>query len=258
MQGRGEIAANLLGQPLLSAENVVNSGLIDIGKARRATAGEFHQKQSHSDLRPGPPYAGLQQIARFGSFPLFQPSSSRLSNHPQSMILSELVDHLFGQPITVDLNEATREVIALSSPELRRNNVAVRAELAEDLSPVTGDRVQLQQVILNLLWNATDAMSTVDDRPRELVIRTNWDGRRDHVRLSVKDVGVGFEPQSADRLFEGFYTTKDDGMGIGLSVSKSIIESHQGRLWAETNDGPEATFSFSIPCRREEYLRPTA
>jgi len=131
--------------------------------------------------------------------------------------------------------------------------VAVRAELAEDLPPVTGDRVQLQQVILNLVRNAADAMRTVDDRPRELLIRTKWDGQG-HVHLSVKDVGVGFAPEATDRLFEGFYTTKDDGMGIGLSVSKSIIESHHGRLWAERNDGPGATFSFSIPCRREEGL----
>jgi PAS domain S-box-containing protein len=158
---------------------------------------------------------------------------------------------------TLNLNEATREVIMLSSTELKRNEIAVRAELAEDLPPVTGDRVQLQQVILNLLRNAAEAMSTVHDRPRELLIRTKRD-ERDHVRVSVKDVGVGFEPQAADRLFERFYTTKDDGMGIGLSVSRSIIESHHGRLWAETNDGPGATFSFSIPCRREEYLRPTA
>jgi PAS domain S-box-containing protein len=158
---------------------------------------------------------------------------------------------------SVNLNEAAREVIALSSTDLERNKIAVRAELAEDLPPVPGDRVQLQQVILNLLRNAADAMSTVDDHPRELLIRTKWDGE-EHVRLSVKDVGIGFEPQAADRLFEGFYTTKDDGMGIGLSVSRSIIEGHHGRLWAETNDGPGATFSFSIPCQREEYLRPTA
>jgi PAS domain S-box-containing protein len=148
----------------------------------------------------------------------------------------------------VNLNEATREVIALSLAELRRNDVAVHAELAEDLPPIRGDRVQLQQVIMNLLQNAAEAMSTVDDRPRELLVRTKWDGR-EQVRLSVKDVGIGFEPQAAARLFEDFYTTKDDGMGIGLSVSKSIIGSHHGRLWAETNNGPGATFSFSIPCR---------
>src|SRR6266568_3551864 len=146
----------------------------------------------------------------------------------------------------VDLNEAAREVIALSLSEIQRERVTVRMDLADDLPPVAGDCVQLQQVVLNLLMNALEAMRGVDDRPRQLVIRTERD-EGDRVRLSVQDVGVGFHPQSADRLFDAFYTTKDDGMGIGLSVSRSIIESHRGRLWAELNDGPGATFSFSIP-----------
>ena len=150
----------------------------------------------------------------------------------------------------LDLNEATREVIALSLSELQRNRVILRPELADDLPPVTGDRVQLQQVILNLLRNASDAMSGVDDRPRQLVIRTERDeGNRVH--LTVQDTGVGFEPQGVDRLFEAFYTTKSSGMGIGLSVSRSIIENHHGRLWAAPNDGPGATFSFSVPCTPE-------
>jgi PAS domain S-box-containing protein len=147
---------------------------------------------------------------------------------------------------SVDLNEATREVIALSWSELQRGRVILRAELADDLPSVTGDRVQLQQVILNLVRNAADAMSGVDDRPRQLVIRTEGE-EGDRVRLTVQDAGVGFEPQDMDRLFEAFYTTKRDGMGIGLSVSRSIIESHHGRLWAAPNDGPGATFAFSIP-----------
>jgi PAS domain S-box-containing protein len=146
----------------------------------------------------------------------------------------------------VHLNDATREVIALSSSELQGNRVILRCELAGDLPLVTGDRVQLQQVILNLLRNASDAMNTVHDRPRELLIRTERD-EGDRVLLSVKDAGIGFDPQTADRLFETFYTTKNDGMGVGLYVSRSIIESHQGRLWATLNDGPGATFSFSIP-----------
>jgi PAS domain S-box-containing protein len=147
---------------------------------------------------------------------------------------------------SVDLNEATREVIALSLSELQRNRVILRQELADDLPPVTGDRVQLQQVILNLLRNASDAMRTISDRPRRLVIRTERD-EADRVRLTVQDAGVGFESQDVDRLFEAFYSTKNGGMGIGLSVSRSIIESHHGRLWAAPNDGPGATFSFSIP-----------
>jgi signal transduction histidine kinase len=148
---------------------------------------------------------------------------------------------------SLDLNEATREVVALSLSELERNKVIVRTELAGDLPPVQGDRVQLQQVILNLFLNASDAMSGVDDRPRRLVIRTERD-EEDRVLLSVRDTGVGFEPQGVERLFDAFYTTKSSGMGIGLWVSRSIIESHKGRLWAAPNEGPGATFSFSMPC----------
>jgi signal transduction histidine kinase len=150
----------------------------------------------------------------------------------------------------VDLNEATREVIALSLGELHRGRVIPRPDLADDLPRVPGDRVQLQQVILNLLLNASDAMSGVHDRPRQVVIKTDRD-EGDRVRLTVRDAGVGFDPQNVDRLFDAFYTTKSDGMGIGLSVSRSIIERHQGRLWAATNDGPGATFSFSIPMKPE-------
>src|SRR6266853_605931 len=134
---------------------------------------------------------------------------------------------------SVDLNEATREVVALSSSKLQKNKVILGLELADDLPFVTGDRVQLQQVILNLLANASDAMSTIDHRPRKLLIKTEQD-ESDRVRLMVQDAGVGFDPQTAGRLFDAFYTTKDDGMGIGLSVSRSIIESHHGRLWAAT------------------------
>ena len=147
---------------------------------------------------------------------------------------------------SVDLNEATREVLALSLSELQRSRVILQPDLADDLPRITGDRVQLQQVILNLIRNASDAMSAVDDRPRQLLIRTQRDGA-DRVRLTVQDAGVGFDPQAADKLFASFYTTKNDGMGLGLSVSRSIIESHHGRLSATLNNGPGATFSFSIP-----------
>ena len=147
----------------------------------------------------------------------------------------------------VDLNEATREVIALSLAELQNSRVVLRTEFADDLQPITADRVQLQQVVLNLLRNAVDAMTTVDDRPRDLLVRTEREDG-DRVRLSVVDAGVGFDPHTMDRLFEAFYSTKDDGMGVGLSVSRSIVEHHQGRLWAALNDGPGATFSFSVPC----------
>src|SRR5499433_3747294 len=146
----------------------------------------------------------------------------------------------------LDLNEATREVIALSLSDLQRNRVVVLTELAEDLPPVLGDRVQLQQVTLNLLRNACDAMAGVEDRPRELLVRTDRK-ENDQMRLTVKDVGVGLTHETADKLFEAFYTTKKDGMGIGLSVSRSIIEANKGRLWATPNDGPGATFQFTLP-----------
>jgi PAS domain S-box-containing protein len=160
---------------------------------------------------------------------------------------------LFGKKATViepvDLNDAAAEVVALFSGDLQRNRVLLQTQLADGLPPVGGDRVQLQQVIMNLLRNASDAMVAVDDRPRRVVLGTRL-GEDGKVHLFVRDTGIGFDAQGAERLFEAFYTTKSEGMGIGLSVSRSIIESHGGRLWAEANVGPGSTFSFSI----REYL----
>jgi PAS domain S-box-containing protein len=144
-----------------------------------------------------------------------------------------------------DLNEAAKEVVALSLGELQRNRVILQSDLAADLPSVLGDRIQIQQVILNLIRNGSDAMSVVDDRARDLRIKTECD--EGGVCLSVKDSGVGIDSEIEQKLFEAFFTTKGDGMGIGLSVSRSIIESHQGRLWAIRNEGPGATFLFSIP-----------
>jgi C4-dicarboxylate-specific signal transduction histidine kinase len=145
----------------------------------------------------------------------------------------------------VDLVAATREVLALVAGDLLRNRVILRTAFGNAPLLVDGDRVQLQQVILNLVRNATDAMRGVHDRPRSLEIRAEPQGNK--ARLIVKDAGVGFEPDSAEKLFDAFYTTKSDGMGIGLSLSRSIIESHDGTLWAEPNHGSGATFSFSVP-----------
>jgi signal transduction histidine kinase len=158
---------------------------------------------------------------------------------------------LFGKreftPEALDLNEVAREVIALSSTDLQLHRIVLQAELADDLPTITGDRIQLQQVILNLVRNASDAMADVQDRPRELRINTEREDEG-HVRLSVRDAGVGLSSQSLESLFDAFYTTKSGGMGIGLFVSRSIVEKHQGRLWAEPNQGfPGATFFLSIP-----------
>ncbi|WP_266182187.1 PAS domain-containing sensor histidine kinase [Dyella humicola] len=146
----------------------------------------------------------------------------------------------------VNLNEAAKEVIALTQSTLKSSRVMLRTEFSDDLPPVTGDRVQLQQVILNLLLNAAEAMSDVDDRPRKIVISTEEDGD-DFVRLTVRDSGVGFGPEVVSKMFETFFTTKGGGMGIGLSISQSIVERHHGQLQATANDGPGATFWFSIP-----------
>jgi signal transduction histidine kinase len=130
--------------------------------------------------------------------------------------------------------------------KLQKEGVNLRCELADNLPLVAGDRVQLQQVIMNLLQNGSDAMSGLDDRSRQLLIQTQQD-ETDQVRLIVQDSGIGLDPQTASKLFDAFYTTKNGGMGIGLSISRWIVENHQGRIWAQANDGPGATFSFSIP-----------
>ncbi len=147
---------------------------------------------------------------------------------------------------TVDLDAVAREVLALLSSELQRVRVVVRTSFETSLPPVPGDRVQLQQVIMNLILNAADAMRGVEGRPHDLLVVTAR-GSGDRVRLSVRDSGVGIAPESFVKLFEAFYTTKSDGMGVGLSISRSIIESHGGQLWASVNEGPGATFSFWIP-----------
>ena len=147
----------------------------------------------------------------------------------------------------VDLNDAAREVIALSSAELRQSGTILQTEFAERLPTIRGDRVQLQQVILNLLLNAVDAMAGIDDRPKTLRVQTEIQDSTS-VKLLVRDSGVGVDPLSLEKLFEAFHTTKAHGLGVGLAISRSIIESHRGKLWAIPNDGPGATFGFSIPC----------
>jgi C4-dicarboxylate-specific signal transduction histidine kinase len=142
----------------------------------------------------------------------------------------------------LDINEATAEVVILTQSEVRRNTATLRMQLAADLPPVMGDRVQLQQVVINLILNSIEAMRTVENRGQNLVIKTQREG--DEVRVSIRGSGSGFDPRSAQRMFDAFYTTKPGGLGIGLSISRSIVKSHGGRLWAESNDGPAQPFNL--------------
>ncbi len=146
----------------------------------------------------------------------------------------------------LDLKETIGEVLALVSNEARRNSVIVRTRFADDLSPVSGDRVQLQQVVLNLVMNGIEAMSGVSGRTRELVITTrNFDANQ--VQASVEDSGVGLDPNTLAKIFDSFYTTKPGGMGMGLSISRSILQAHGGRLWATGKEGPGAILHFTLP-----------
>ena len=146
----------------------------------------------------------------------------------------------------VDVSALTREVLALSRAELQRGRVIVQTELDDHLPLVSGDRVQLQQVVLNLLLNASEAMSAVSGGARELVVRSAIDDAGD-VFVEVCDSGPGIDPDDLDRLFSSFYTTKPDGMGMGLSISRSIVEAHGGRLTARHNDAHGAAFRFTLP-----------
>ena len=146
----------------------------------------------------------------------------------------------------LDLSETIQEALVITNSEARRHRVSVRTALAAGLPPVRGDRVQLQQVMLNLAMNSIDAMEAAADGPRELLIRSR-PGKSGTVLVAVQDSGIGLDPQSMERLFEPFYTTKPGGMGMGLRISRSIIEAHGGRLWATPNAGPGITVQFTLP-----------
>ena len=146
----------------------------------------------------------------------------------------------------LDLNEVVREVLALVGDQAKKNNVMIRTQFADDVWPVLGDRVQLQQVLLNLVMNGMEAMTSVGQRDRQLVIATgNIDV--DQVQVTVEDSGAGLDPNKMIRIFEPFYTTKSGGMGMGLSISRSILQNHGGRIWATANEGPGTSFHFTVP-----------
>jgi signal transduction histidine kinase len=146
----------------------------------------------------------------------------------------------------LDINETISQTIALAAGEIQRNEISLRATLATDLSSVPGDRIQLQQVLLNLLFNAIEAMSTVDRGSRELLVRSQKYGLNS-VLIAVQDSGTGIASESLDRVFDAFHTTKPNGMGMGLAICRSIIDAHGGRLWVTNNALRGATFQFTLP-----------
>jgi C4-dicarboxylate-specific signal transduction histidine kinase len=170
-------------------------------------------------------------------------------------IIDRIRDHIKKAPPRkgrFDLNEAIDEVIALAESAITTNGVSVRTSLVEALLPVQGDRVQLQQVVLNLILNAVEAMTTVGAGPRELSITTEQT-QTGGVLVSVRDSGPGIDPDHVDRVFEAFYTTKSRGVGMGLSICRSIIDAHGGRLWADMNASRGAVFRFTLPGTDQEF-----
>ena len=171
----------------------------------------------------------------------------------------------------LDINEAIEEVVILAQSQVQRNRVSLQTQLANELPLILGDRIQLQQVILNLLINAIQAMSGVDEGPREVWVSSEKvneiPGELEKVTLNdkavdetecaqvlitVRDSGPGLDPQLVNRLFDAFYTTKPQGLGMGLTISRSIIQAHGGRLWAEANAPRGAVFQFALPIRPED------
>jgi len=151
----------------------------------------------------------------------------------------------------LNINETILEVIALARSEIERNRVSLQTQLSSDVPLILGDRIQLQQVMLNLIINAVEAMGGTSDGPRELVVSSKKNDLQDLV-VAVRDSGPGLDPNSLDHLFTAFFTTKPKGMGMGLAISRSIIEAHGGRLWATPNNGQGATFQFTLPIGKKE------
>jgi signal transduction histidine kinase len=168
-------------------------------------------------------------------------------------IVGRMRDHMKKAPPRkerFDLNEALSEVLVLAQSVIHKNGVSVQTRLADGLLLVLGDRIQLQQVLLNLILNAAEAMDSADQGARELSISTQQD--RSGVLVAVRDSGTGIDPKHLDRVFDAFYTTKSSGTGMGLSICRSIIDAHGGKLWAEANEPRGAVFQFTLPTAQED------
>jgi C4-dicarboxylate-specific signal transduction histidine kinase len=185
--------------------------------------------------RPDEARAAVERIVR---------DSNRASEVIQR--IRALVKKTEPQMVALDINDVIREAISLEQREMLSRRVSLRTELASALPPVLGDRVQLQQVVINLVMNALEAMAPVMDRPRDMLIRSQQDASNE-VLVAVRDSGMGIDSENAERLFNAFFTTKPSGIGMGLSISRSIIAAHGGRLWASPNADHGSTFQFTLP-----------
>ena len=171
---------------------------------------------------------------------LYTPSAAPLKTRNQLIKKAPPRKHRF------DLNEAISEVIVLAQSVIAENGVSVQTRLSEGLAPVEGDRVQLQQVILNLVLNAAEAMTAVDQGVRDLLISSEQ-SRTNGILVTVRDSGPGIDSEQIERVFDAFYTTKPSGMGMGLAICRSIIDAHGGRLWADANEPKGTAFQFTLP-----------
>jgi PAS domain S-box-containing protein len=249
-------------QTLRSKENELQLARTELARIARVTMlGELTASIAHEVNQPlGAIVANAGACARWLSA---KPPNVEEARPPLQAIAADarrasevigriraLVKRQAAQKASLDLNVKITRVVALAEQELRRHHVAIETHLAERLPTVTGDSVQLQQVLLNLILNAIEAMSQVHDRPRQLTIVSSRDGASTVV-VEVRDCGSGFDPERAERLFEPFYTTKAEGIGIGLSISRSIVEAHGGRLWVTPNSPHGAVFRFSLPVAEE-------
>ncbi len=185
--------------------------------------------------RPDEARAAVERIVR---------DSNRASEVIQR--IRALVKKSEPQMVALDINDLIREAISLEQREMLNQQVSLRTEFESALPPVLGDRVQLQQVVINLVMNALEAMAPVTDRPRDMLIRSQRDDSNE-VLVAVQDSGTGIDSENSERLFNTFFTTKPTGMGMGLSISRSIIAAHGGRLWVSPNAEHGATFQFTLP-----------
>jgi PAS domain S-box-containing protein len=228
---------------------------------RVSTMGEFAASLSHEILHP---IATARNNARAG-MRFLEMNPPNLGEAREAFgcvvrdadrardIVGRMRDHMKKAPPRrerFDLNAALSEVLVLAQSVIHKNDVSVQTRLADGSLPVLGDRIQLQQVLLNLILNAAEAMGSAEERARELSISTQQD--RSGVRVAVRDSGPGIDPEHLDRVFDAFYTTKSSGIGMGLSVCRSIIDAHGGKLWAEANEPRGAVFQFTLPTAQED------